>query len=122
TLKERERGGVMERVGEMEGWVGRLPTVCWLFWVPLFAVNEHVMLWGLHQKRLRNDGFSHWRRGLPSLVAVTLYICGGLALTVTGQVGVVLELLAAVYLYMMLIEYFNLPHHLFSPIENRQRS
>lgn len=90
-------------------------TVCWKLWVPIFALNEHVMLWGLPFQ----EGMDIKTRK-SAIHTIWAYIAAGSALVVFSGQGIyaILALLPSIYLYLVLIEFFNLPHHLTSPVED----
>jgi len=122
TFKEPSTERAMNRFRVARPMVERIVAVCWRWWIPLFAINEHVMLWGLWGRTLAGiDARRHVLRW-PPILALLLYVAAATVLFMLAPLAVTISLLAAVYLYMMLIEFFNLPHHLFSPIEDRGES
>ncbi len=82
----------------------------------IFAVNEHEMLWELVFRkdaleknspcRIASGAIYQANRGRDIFRPHTALI-------------VCLKIFSVIYLYMMLIEFFNLPHHLDFPIEDR---
>ena len=96
-------------------WVIKFLNLCWRFWIPIFAINEHIQLWCLSFKRNKKcDNFQ--KKRLSS--GIFLLIIYAMALLLPNSLGVMLDMLPALIFYFVLIEFLNLPHHVDSKIEN----
>jgi acyl-lipid omega-6 desaturase (Delta-12 desaturase) len=89
----------------------------WKLWLPIFAVNKHVLLWLIPFQKQDNG---HINR--TALVSALVGL-GGYALLalVPGAAHLMVRALPALYLYMLAIEVINLPHHLEAEIYNSRR-
>lgn len=93
-----------------------LMQLCWRARLPLFTFNEYLLLWRLSVI----DGSSRnrrWFRTARFSAAFTMLVLG-VALGLSGGTWLV-RLLLATMIFLALIEYFNLPHHIESEIRER---
>lgn len=98
--------------------VKKLLNFCWRFWIPIFAINEHIQLWKLSFKKcFKKDAFQ--KRRLFS--AIFLLIIYASILCLPNAFGIVVEMIPALLIYMFLIEFINLPHHVDSLIEDSSK-
>ncbi len=93
-------------------------SACWKLWVPVFALNEHIMLWKMPFERNMNSKAKAYTIASASTYVVTI----ALLFIIQGNAAwhSLLLFLPAFYLYMMMVEFFNLPHHLTSPIDDNE--
>lgn len=97
-----------------DSWLDGALKVCWRLWIPILSVNEHLSLWalpyskenGLSPKQLRNCF-----RSIALTVVGLVIVCFLLVYFETGLVAW-LSIFAGIFLFFLLIEIYNLPHHL----------
>lgn len=91
------------------GWL----NFSWRNWLPYMAFLQHTVFWSESWKRvLQSDSSTDKKFNLASvLTAVAIY--GSLA--TWAPVGAMLQLVAGVVLYMVMVEVINFPHHLDLP-------
>ena len=119
SFEEPSTERAMRRFSALNPRVVIFMSICWKLWIPVFAVNEHVMLWKMPFERKMPTKIKAY-----TLIAAGLYlliISGILFLYGAGKGSVLLlSFTPIIYLYMMLIEFLNLPHHLTSPIDDHK--
>ncbi len=94
-------------------------SICWKLWVPIFSFNEQVMLWGLPFKEGTSPKITKRARIALGTYGLLLVICTFI-IPSHNPLAVIASFFPAFYAYMMLVEFFNLPHHLSSPFEDRK--
>lgn len=97
--------------------VDKVMIFCWKFWIPIFTANELVTTW---KASLTSDK-RQWR--FSSMIAIVFYATIGtfIVLQPNGYLFI-LKFAASAYLYMIALEFFTMPHHVPSVIENRTGS
>lgn len=97
--------------------VDKVMIFCWKFWIPIFTANELFTTW----KASITAEKRQWK--ISSLVAIILYvILGVVVFQQTNGIVLLLKFAFAAYLYMIALEFFTMPHHVPSVIENRTGS
>ncbi len=99
----------------LNNWTVKLLNFCWRFWVPIFAINEHIQIWRLSFEKGEKLDSSREKRLLSAFFLLIIYM---LALTLPNALSIALNMLPALLLYFILIEFLNLPHHIDSKIED----
>ncbi len=117
SIHEPTAARAIDRFGNAPTFVLTLMSICWKCWIPIFAINENIMLWKLaYEKSASRES------KVCSILSITAYlvivISLLIALPLTMLLVLLLKVIAVAYLYMFLVEYFNLPHHIEAPIEN----
>lgn len=121
TFQERTTIRAMERFAVSYGHESLSDTliaICWKMWVPLFAINEHLMIWKISFgpempfKKKCSGAVTLLLYGVIILIFLFLFPFKISILTALTSV------VPAIYIYMMLIEYFNIPHHTDSDIQD----
>ncbi|NBX03832.1 MAG: fatty acid desaturase [Alphaproteobacteria bacterium] len=117
SFEEPSTERAMKRFNLINPAVVAFMSACWKLWVPIFALNEHVMLWKMPFERKMNGSAK-----LYTILALASYIVVIAAVLLFSSRGThfLLAFLPVIYAYMMLIEFFNLPHHLTSPIDDHK--
>jgi acyl-lipid omega-6 desaturase (Delta-12 desaturase) len=99
----------------------RLLNLAWRFWIPIFSTSEHCQIWlsglkGSSDSRraslLENEKLYAWAL-LFTYLSIVIFVPDGLKIA--------LKLLPAVLIYMIMIEFFNMPHHVDAEIHEAQR-
>lgn len=119
SFHEPATARALQRLSSLPAWTAPVMDVLWRAWVPMFAVNEHLMLWRLSLVRSRGiPGGLRERRASAVFSVVGVLLLVGMAgpWTVVRLCAVGL----GIPLYFVIIEFMNLPHHLDSPIEARE--
>ncbi|MDX2113312.1 MAG: fatty acid desaturase [Alphaproteobacteria bacterium] len=118
SFQEGTNWRAMERFLTIEPLQFKVISACWKLWVPIFATNEQFMLWKMS---LDKGAPSSHRKSAQMQICAYLFVVFSAAL-LTSPLSVLIFLITifmpTFYLYMLLVEYFNAPHHLDSPIDD----
>jgi len=94
--------------------IDQIMIFCWKFWIPIFTANELCTTW---KASLKSEN-RQWK--ITSAIAIATYII--IAYFILQQTNGALFLLKfslSIYLYMIALEFFTMPHHVPSVIEKR---
>lgn len=94
--------------------IDKIMVFCWKFWIPIFTANEIITTWKGSLKAENRQ----WKTS--SILAMTIYVF--LVLTILQQPNGALFLFKiglAIYIYMIALEFFTMPHHVPSVIDHR---
>lgn len=97
--------------------VDKIMHICWRLWIPIFTANELVTTWKSAIKDSKKS--TRWIAFISLAVYLTLAL---LAFSITGGVLFLIKFTCAVYIYMMFLEFFTMPHHVPSVIDYRYGS
>lgn len=84
---------------------------CWVAWIPMIAIIQHIVFWALAAKTTINSKFS-LKLVLSLLSPVLLW---GSVIKLAPTTFLEWSLLPGVLLYLVTVEVVNLPHHLRLP-------
>lgn len=94
--------------------IDQIMIFCWKFWIPIFTANELVTTWKASLKAENRQ----WKITAGFAIAIYLII-GYFILQQTNGALFLIKFSLAIYLYMIALEFFTMPHHVPSVIENR---
>ena len=98
--------------------LGRVPSayqVCWRFWAPMVAIAQHVMLWFYPYRIWREEPENKELLRQTLFSTAFLIICYATFAHLFPEVVTIKNFGLSVFLYLVLTEIINAPHHVGMP-------